>query len=115
MNRLRKWSRGTRAYSRRRDTGSSAIRKSAAATSPEPVYSQRSSAASRGWPEGTAWAARPTPRPADPLHSLHTAVAHHGAPPPGSPSTPPARDLWLSHESRNQKRFLVRCPLAPPV
>ncbi len=39
-----KWSRGTRAYSRHWDTGSSAIRKSVPATSPTAVYSQRCSA-----------------------------------------------------------------------
>jgi hypothetical protein len=30
-------------------------------------------------------------------------------------TTPPAADLWLSPASTNRKRFLERCPLAPPV
>src|SRR5712675_772363 len=48
-----------------RDIGFSAIRKSVPATSPGSVYSQRCFATSRGWQEGTPWAARPTPRPGD--------------------------------------------------
>jgi len=50
----------------------SAIPKSVPATSPGSVYPQRSSAASPAWPGGTPWAARPTPRLGDPLHSLDT-------------------------------------------
>src|SRR5437870_585477 len=108
-------SRETRACSRPWDTASSAIQKSVPATSPESVYSQRSSATSCGRPKGTPWAARPTPRLGDPLHWLDTADAGHGGPPPGSLSTQLAADLWLSHESTNRKRSLARCPPAPPV
>ena len=54
------------------------------------------SATSQEWPEGTAWAARPSPRPADPLHGLDTQDGHHDVRPPGSPSTQRARRLAIS-------------------
>src|SRR5258708_1055989 len=107
--------RGTRAWSRRRDTGSSAIQKFVPATNPESVYSLQPSAASHRWPEGTAWAARPSPRLADPPHSLDTQDGRRDVPPPGSPSTPRAPNVWQYHEATNQKRALAKCPLAQPL
>src|SRR6202041_4125143 len=62
--------RGTRAGSRRWDTGSAATRKSVRATSPGSVYSQRCSATCAGRPADTASAARPKPKLAH-LHHGH--------------------------------------------
>ena len=61
-----KWSRGTRACSRRRDTVSSAIRKAAPATSPTPLTSQPSSVTCGCWQEDTSLVVAPTPRPGYP-------------------------------------------------
>src|SRR5882672_272461 len=41
-------------------------------------------------------------------------VARHGGRPRGSPSTPPAATLWLSHEGTSRKQFLVKCFPALP-
>src|SRR5437588_12714215 len=81
-----KWLRGTHACSHHRDTEFSTIRKFVPATSPESVYSQRCSATSRGWKEGSAWAARPTARLRCPLDWLDTQDGHHAVRPPGSRS-----------------------------
>jgi hypothetical protein len=63
-----RWPRGTRAGRRHRDTGSSAIRKSARATSPESAYSQRCPATCGGGPADTSLVARPSPKLDDPHH-----------------------------------------------
>src|SRR3984893_1440003 len=89
--------------------------KSVPATSPGSVYWPRSSAASGRWQEGTPWVAELTPWPDDRLHWFDTGDAPHDAPPPGSPSTQAAATRWLSHESTNRKRFLVRCLPARPA
>ena len=86
-----------------RDTGFSASRKSASATSPESVYSQRCSATSGGWKEGSAWAARPTARLLRPLDWLDTQGSYHDVRPPGSPSIPLALNIWQSHGSTHRK------------
>src|ERR1700722_17528041 len=101
-----------RACPHQRDTGSSALQKSVAATSPESVYSQQPSATSRGWPEGNAWAAELIPRLGGPLLGLDTQGGRHDVRLPGSPSTPRAPDPWLYRESTNRKRALEKCPLA---
>src|SRR5882724_8781688 len=84
----------------------SANRKSVPATSPESVYSQRSSATSHGWKEGTAWAAKPTPRLRRRLRWLDTQNGHHDARLPGSRSKPFGRGIWRSHVSTSRKRSL---------
>src|ERR1700724_4442987 len=90
----------------------STIRKFVPGTSPESVYSQRCSATSRGWEEGSAWAVRPTPRLRCPLDWLYTQDGHHAVRPPGSRSIPFALNLWQSHGSTNRKRALERVPRA---
>src|SRR5580704_6449989 len=64
-------------------------------TNPESVYSQQPSAASHGWLEGTAWAARLSPRLDDPLLGLDTPGGLHSVPPLDSPSKQRAPVLWL--------------------
>src|ERR1700732_2862745 len=103
MNSFGKWFRGTHACSHHRDTGFSASRKSASATSPELVYSQRGSATSGGWKEGSVWAARPTARLRRPLDWLDTQDGHHDVRPPGSRSIPLALNTWQSHGPPNGK------------
>ena len=95
--------RGTHACSHHRDTGISASRKSASATSPESVYWQRCSATSGGSKEGSAWAARPTARLGRPLDWLDRQDGHHDVRPPGSRSIPLAANIWQSHGSTNRK------------
>src|ERR1700674_4956662 len=107
-----KWFRGTRAGSRPRDTGFSAIRKSVPATSPESVYSQRAPATSHGSKEGSAWGAKPTPRLQNELRWLDTHNGHHDVRLPGLPSTPLGPGLWQSPVSTSQKRALERSPRA---
>ena len=82
----------------------SASRKSASATSPESVYSQRCSATSGWWKEGSAWAARPTAKlRRRPLDWLDTLAGHHAVRPPGSRSMPLALNICQSHASTNRK------------
>jgi hypothetical protein len=98
--------------SRHRDTGFSANRKPVAATSPESVYSQRMFRNFTGWKEGSAWAARPTPRLRRPLDWLDTQDGHHAVRPPGSRSISFALNIWRSHGSTNWKP--AREERAPP-
>jgi hypothetical protein len=88
------------------------MRKFVPATSPESVYSQRRSVTSRGWKEGSAWAARPTARLRRPLDWLDTQDGHHAVRPPGSRSIPFGLNIWQSHGPTNRKP--VREERAPP-
>jgi hypothetical protein len=109
-----RWFRGTRAGSRHQDTGSSAIRKSARATSPESVYSQPSLATSGAGQEGTAWAARPSPKLDDPHPGRDRPDGHHGEKSPGPRWRPLDPVVGQSHEAANRKRFLRGAASALP-
>jgi hypothetical protein len=77
------------------------------ATSPKSVYSQRSSATAQGWPEGTAWAARPTARLGNQLHELHMQNGRHDVRPPGSPSTQLAAGAWRLQHGNNASLSVI--------
>src|ERR1700733_5704823 len=79
-----KWFRATRACSRRWDTDSSTTRKSARATSPESVYSQRCPATCGSRLADISSGARPKPKLVDLRHGRDSQDGHHAERPPGS-------------------------------
>src|SRR5277367_1207618 len=105
--------RASRGKIRLTETNIKAIRKSAPATSPGSVYSQRCSATCGGGPADTSSVARPSPKLDDPHPGRDRPDGHGGEKSPGSLWRPLDPVVGQSHEAANRKRFLVRCPLAP--
>src|SRR4029077_19012743 len=97
------------------DTGSSAIRKSARATSPGSVYSQRCPATCGSGPANNSSVARPSPKLDDPHHGRDRPDGHRAEKSPGSLWRPLDPVLGPSHEATNRKRFLGTGPPAPPA
>src|SRR5215471_8959737 len=105
----------TRACSRCWDSGSSATWKSARATSPEAVYSQRGRATCGSLQADSVSAATPKPKLGNLHHGRDRQDGCRGGRPRDSLSRPLDRGVLQSREVTNRRRCLAKCPRAQRV